>query len=316
MRTKIPNPASITEEGQGSEIGYPVHVHFIELSKMYMKRIIWQWHPEIEVIIINHGVAEFYSEDYEVTLNAGQGILINQNVMHTVRSSDAKGNCSMYSLCFHPSFLFGYGSTMLSDKYLNPVLCSPSLRTMLLDEKDPVSEKLLSKINNIIAINMIKKYGYEVATKAQLCDFWLTLLENIVVYDKNQHSHQLLNPDEARCKEIIRYIEAHYAEKITLDDIAEHVHVSKSECCRCIKRTLHLTPIEYLMKYRIFVAAQFIQRNDPAAASSSNLAFSVGFNNASYFNKVFRQYLNCTPSEYKKKLMQESSYYSLDNNIF
>lgn len=316
MRTKIENQTPQMDEDNGSEICYPVHVHFIELSKMYMRRVVWQWHPEIEVIIINHGEAIFYSEDFHITLKAGQGILINQNVMHTIHSADPKGNCSMYSFGFHPSFLFGYGNTILTDKYLTPVLCSPSLRTMVLDESDPVQEKLLDKINSIIAINIIKKYGYEVATKSLLCDFWLMLLENIVVHENTQHPRQLLNPDEARCKDIIRYIEAHYAEKITLEDLADYVHVSKSECCRCVKRTLHLTPIEYLMKYRIFIAAQLIQRDDPAASTSSNLAFSVGFNNASYFNKVFRQYLNCTPSEYKKKLLQDPSFSQTENNLF
>lgn len=312
MNTMNPGQQTIEETENNGDIGYPVHIYFVELSKMYMKRISWQWHPEIEVLIINHGEANFYSEDCNVTLKAGQGILINQNVMHAIHSVDSKGNCSMYSFVFHPSFLFGYGNTLLIDKYLTPVLSSPSLRTMVLDESDPLQEKLLNKINSIIAVNMIKKFGYEVATKSYLCDFWLMLLENIVVNDKNQKGHRLLNPDEARAKEIIKYIEAHYAEKITLDDLSEQVHVSKSECCRCIKRTLHLTPIEYLMKYRIFVATNMIQSNNPAASSSSNLAFSVGFNNASYFNKVFRQYLNCTPNEYKKKLKQDPSFRPFD----
>ena len=100
----------------------------------------------------------------------------------------------------------------------------------------------------------------------------------------------------------INYIREHYSENITLDDLAASIHLSKSECCRCFKRTLQLTPFEYLMKYRIFRAASILQMNVPAPRSMSALAFSVGFNNASYFNKVFKQYLHCTPSEYKRKI--------------
>ena len=107
---------------------------------------------------------------------------------------------------------------------------------------------------------------------------------------------------EARAKEAIRYIEEHYANPISLDDIAASIHVSKSECCRCIRRCMKMTPFEYLMKYRIFRAASILQMNVPAPRSMSALAFSVGFNNASYFNKVFKQYLHCTPSEYKRKI--------------
>jgi AraC-like DNA-binding protein len=44
-----------------------------------------------------------------------------------------------------------------------------------------------------------------------------------------------------------------------------------------------------------------MQQRDPAAASISNLAITVGFGNISYFNKVFKRVLNMTPTEYKKQ---------------
>ena len=108
-------------------------------------------------------------------------------------------------------------------------------------------------------------------------------------------------------KDAILYIEEHYNENITLDDLAASIHLSKSECCRCFKRTLQLTPFEYLLRYRIFRAANMLKMNGPHTCSMSSLAFSVGFNNASYFNKVFKQYLHCTPSEYKRKIKNNPS---------
>ena len=87
----------------------------------------------------------------------------------------------------------------------------------------------------------------------------------------------------------------------TLDEIAESIHISKSECCRCFQRVLRVTPFEYLLKYRIFYATKLIQQQDPAASSISNLAITVGFGNISYFNKVFKRVLNMTPTEYKKQ---------------
>ena len=229
------------------EIGYPIHVYFIELAKMYMQHIRWHWHNEIEIIIIN-----FMTDDAKICLKAGQGILINQNVMHSIQPSTSDCNCSLYSAIFHPSFLFGYGNTLMSGKYLAPILSSPVFRTMFLDEQDSVSAQIMDLVNSVIAVNTTKKFGYELVTKAYL------------------------------------------------EDLSRSIHISKSECCRCFKRTLQVTPIEYLMKYRIFKAANMIQHDDPLSHSISELAFAVGFNNASYFNKVFRQYLKCTPSEYKR----------------
>ena len=108
--------------------------------------------------------------------------------------------------------------------------------------------------------------------------------------------------DEDRVKQAILYIHANYAKPLTLDDIAESIHVSKSECCRCFKRSMRLTPFEYLMKHRIFESARKMQRNEQAADSISSLASSVGFNNSSYYNKIFRKYLHCTPTEYREEI--------------
>ena len=79
-----------------TEIGYPIHVYFIELAKMYMQRIRWHWHTEIEIIIINHGEVDFMTDDAKIRLKAGQGILINQNIMHSVQPVNSDGNCSLY----------------------------------------------------------------------------------------------------------------------------------------------------------------------------------------------------------------------------
>ena len=150
-------------------------------------------------------------------------------------------------------------------------------------------------------------------TKSYLCQFWLLLLEHFVPQNVQNTKQNAISMDEARVKDAILYMEKHYADHITLEDLADSIHISKSECCRCFKRTLQVTPIEYLMKFRIFKAANKIQSNDPVSRSISQLAFSVGFNNASYFNKVFKQYLNCTPSEYKKNIKKDPTLNQLKN---
>lgn len=291
-----------TAPTQESEIGYPVHVCPIELCQMYMQRIRWHWHPEIEIIIITAGEADFLMEDKKIRLKTGQGIIINQNVMHSVVPENSNADCRLYSVAFHPSFLFGYGNTTISGKFLVPILSSPFFRTMLLDEKEHNRKKLLDIINNVISTNLAKAFGYELTTKSYLCAFWLCLLECVIPQNIKKDNHIAVSPDEARVKDAILYIEKHYFEPVSLEQLADSIHISKSECCRCFKRVLQISPIEYLMKYRIFQAANMIQRNDPNASSMSELAFSVGFNNASYFNKVFKSFLDCTPSEYRKNL--------------
>ena len=282
------------------DVGFPVQVYYIELSKMYMQRIRWHWHLEIEIIIINHGEADFLTDEKKIRLRPGEGILVNQNVMHSIQPIDDTANCSFYSVVFHPAFLFGYGNTVMSSKYLVPVISSPVFRIKELNERDPALEQIMDLTNNVIAANLTKRYGYELVIKSYLCRLWILLLEQVIPQNITKTKEITISTDETRVKDAIIYIEMHFNEPITLEQLAASIHISKSDCCRCFKRTLQVTPIEYLMKFRIFRATQMIQRNDPEAHSMSSLAFSVGFNNASYFNKVFKQFLGCTPSEYKR----------------
>lgn len=244
---------SITNENlpahtQQSEIGYPVQVHYIELSQMYMHRVHWHWHGEIEVIIISQGRAELLTDDKQIKLETGHGILVNQNIMHAVRPVDEEADCSLYSVVFHPSFLFGFGNTLMSSKFLVPFISSPDMKIIHLDKRYSWQEIILDLINNIIAVNLTKKYGYELLTKACLCQLWITLLEYVIPQNATKSNQITVSLDETRVKQAMTYIEEHYAEHITLEQLANSVHISKSECCRCFKRTLQMTPIEYLMK--------------------------------------------------------------------
>lgn len=301
-QVKFMPPKGLKDTTESGELGYPVQVYYIELTNLHMHRIRWHWHAEMEAIILNHGEAFFLADDTRLHLTAGHGVLVNRNIMHSVQPVNQNASCSLYSLKFHPAFLFGYENTMMSDKYLVPVMNSPDLKVIELHEEDNWHEKLMDVINSIIAVNLTKKYGYELLTKSYLCQLWSFLLEQTAPGNTDKNKKAAVSLDETRVKEAILYIEKHYHEHITLQQLAAATHISKSECCRCFKRTLHLTPFEYLMKYRIFRAANMLQQNDPEAHSISSLALSVGFNNASYFNKIFKQYLDCTPSEYKHRI--------------
>ncbi len=296
------------EQSFSGDNGYPVQVYFHELSRLYMKSIAWNWHPEIEIIIINHGDVVFMTNDKKESLHAGQGVVVNANVMHSIVPENEDANCSMYSTKFSPSFLFETKDPSFAERYLLPVINSRTFQYMTLDEENDKEARLLEFINGVIALNLVKNFGFELLTKARLCEFWIALMNSAVPETMQKKSAGSVHLDEQRVKEMIHYIEEHYSEKITLEELASSVHISRSECCRCFKRSLNLTPIEYLMRYRILKAASMIRKNPPLNISFSELAYQVGFNNASYFNKVFRQYLNCTPGEYKKKIKEDPNF--------
>lgn len=308
-------PVSSKTEFTG-EVEYPVHISELTPDTVSPETTSPAHHPEVELLVVQQGCAVLSLAHEKLTLQEGEGCFINQNVIHCLSLPSTGDTCLVRSVMFHPSYLFGYGNSVFTGKYIVPLLNEPSLQTLFLKPDDTLQKDILELAGHIFTLNTDKTFGYEIATKADLCHLWLLLLEYHTPLVNEIRQISTVNPHELRTKEIIRYIESHYAEKISLDDLASHVHISKSECCRCVKRCLNMTPVEYLMKYRIFRAASMIQNNDPMADSFSNLAFSVGFNNVSYFNKVFRQYLNCTPGEYRRRSQQEASFYPFNSGTF
>lgn len=289
------------------DLEYPVSHYHITLSQKYMGNVRWHWHEELEISIVRSGTADFMTDDRNIRLTSGQALIFNQNILHAIHSVDGS-DCVIDNLLFRPSFIFSYGHTSLAGKYLAPIVSSSSLKMILIEERDPYQAPLFHMIEEMIELNSTHPFAYELRTKSLLCNFWATLLDRTLITPFGSSSDPLIpSSDEIRIKQALLYITEHYTEPISLEDIADSIHVSKSECCRCFKRMLKLSPFEYLMKYRVYESTRKLLDKDFSEKSMSILAASVGFNNASYYNKLFKRYLNCTPTEYREQTLKASS---------
>jgi len=276
---------------------YPVSIIYTDLSVTDLPDTRWQWHEDIKVIIINNGTAQINSDDLSLRLLPGQAVLIGRNVMHSIMQFGNEA-CSYYSVTFHPNFILGSENSHLNKQY-SSFFESYNLRFMILDESVSWHNELIDYLNLAIAAHMLKNRGFEISTRGYLCLFVSNLMSHFDDNSENDLSDTSTSLDEQRVKQAMSYIREHHTEKISLDDISNNIHISKSECCRCFKRSIGMTPFEYLMKYRVFEAANLLK--DPAYASMSiaDVALSVGFNNFSYFSKLFGKYMNCTPRQYR-----------------
>lgn len=106
------------------------------------------------------------------------------------------------------------------------------------------------------------------------------------------------------------YIEQHYAERCTLEDISHYAHFSPVYFHTVFKKAIGKTPNEYLAEYRIEKAKQLLLIENMDIAS---IAASAGFSSQSYFNYSFRRATGETPSEYRERSL--GKYYSYDGKI-
>lgn len=96
--------------------------------------------------------------------------------------------------------------------------------------------------------------------------------------------------------QLLNYIEEHYREELDLNTLAEFVGFSKYHFLRLFKQYTGTTLGEYMVLYRIRVAEKLLCNPN---LSIADIAVQSGFSSISTFNRLFKQYKKCSPSEYR-----------------
>ncbi|GMK41909.1 hypothetical protein PCCS19_49680 [Paenibacillus sp. CCS19] len=109
---------------------------------------------------------------------------------------------------------------------------------------------------------------------------------------REMREHQTISAlDRAR-----RYIESRYTEELSLEEVADHVHLNSFYLSKVFKQYVGETFIDYLTSLRIKRAKQLI---DEEALSLKEICFEVGYKDPNYFSRVFKKVTGVTPSDYR-----------------
>lgn len=277
--------------------GYPVELTMTDFTCDNPSVIKWHSHEEIELLHVIKGSIDITCSEEKICAGEDELLFINQSVTHQI--IPAKQKCGVIcSILVNPDFLFGFCQYELDRKYVHPIITNRTLSCIHITSQDHDYAPILSLFKQLCNINEGKESGYELLAKACLLQLWKLLLDRLSTDLRTPFPHTA-RQDETRVRQAVLFIQEHFSEPVTLNDIADSILVSKSECCRCFKRVLDMSPFEYLMKYRIMISARYIQ--EKPQESISEIAETAGFNNTSYFNKIFRKFMGCTPSEYRRK---------------
>ncbi len=301
--------------------GYPVSVNFKERKKEDASNAHWVvMDDDIIIVIVNNGELIINCEGTLYSIRSGQGAVINSAVRHKMTSS-SREDTAYYELYFKPDALIAFPKdSNVGKKYAHAVSETERFTIIKLDEANLSDELALDRINSIIVTNTLKKFGYEMITKGHLCMLWAIFNDFVNQKAPSFNAKNLPSQDELRIKSAVAFIRENYHEQLTLEDIAGKIHVSRNECCRAFKRVLMISPVDYLNRYRIFEAARLIYKAPIKVDSIAGLGYSVGFNNPSYFNRMFRRFFECTPREFMKLLKENPEratilYNNLQNSV-
>lgn len=248
--------------------------------------IPWHWHEEMEIIHLKEGRMKLQIQGKTVYLNRGEGYVINSNMLHFAA---AEPFCTLHSLVFHPLLITGNSDSVFATKYMTPLLRCSSFDGCALEE--------VSGFVTAFEALSGDQPGFEFVVRENLSAIVRALCRAYAQEIKAGGAE--LGQDSIRMRKMLDYVHRHYTENLELWQIAREADIGERECLRCFQRMIQVSPMQYLLKYRVMRGASFLLRNP--AGTIAEIASRCGFDSPSNFSHMFKRYFRCTPKEYRKK---------------
>jgi len=273
---------------------FPCAAYDEDPGKYLVGNIPWHWHEEMEIILALEGETRVLCGEKEFLLHPGEAVFCNANVLHKLKRGQKGAPCRINSLLFMPELVSSFPQSIIQQRYIAPLTKCSTLAEVLLSPDVAWQKEAILHFRTAFAAFNSDRYGYEIVVQVELMQMLLGILENL--QDRVCETDLVQNKDSIRIKQMLGYIHDHFAEPLTVSQIAAVSSISESECYRCFRKVLDSSPIDYLLQYRIRAAAGLLSGTD---MSISNICFATGFNSPSYFAKVFRQELLVSPRKYR-----------------
>ena len=110
------------------------------------------------------------------------------------------------------------------------------------------------------------------------------------------------NSDDVRMRQIVKYVDENRQNHVSLSELADELFTATSTLSRLFQKQTGMKFAEFVNRVRIYFAAEDLMTTSKAV---TKIAVDNGFSNASVMNRVFRQYYQCTPVEYREKKKEE-----------
>ncbi|WP_409345168.1 AraC family transcriptional regulator [Paenibacillus sp. MBLB4367] len=249
-------------------------------------------HPEYELIYIHSGWCNYFVGVHSFTLTEGDLIIMNGLSLHGPMMKDS---CLRTDIRFSEADVKPLTTLPDSVDVLKPFRDFQYYRWHLEQSQRQEIEQLLLNIRRFYYVGSPDLTSYN-----RLRAVFLELL--LFVYDCSltpmEEKGSVPVHKEIHVRKTVTYIEEHYMNDLTLDELAEGVHLSKFYLTRIFKELTGLTVFEYINKQRIKEAKLlFMSDRNPTV---TEVCYKVGFNHPPNFSTAFKRLVGVTPEQFRK----------------
>ena len=252
----------------------------------------WHWHDEIEMIAAMSGRLIVAVGEQRLPLEAGDAAIVGGGLPHAVLPT---GGMPYHEndIVFHPSLVFGDEHSAMWEHYGRRLL--ERGRGIKLCGQDPADAPLIARIQEAWSLCGGKPPLYEFQVRQALTEVFAALWARLPEEGGATRGEEKRS---ARVKRMMLYLMAHWQEEVTLHDLAADAHLSERECQRSFRAGLGMSPLQYLNQVRLNRAAELLRNGEK---SITEICYSCGFQNSSYFARRFRERYGVTPRDFREE---------------
>lgn len=253
------------------------------------------WHHAAEILFITKGSYLFEINLETYRLNAGDICFLNSGDLHQITGLETDTTHEV--VIFDPHILeFAYPDE-LQEQVIAPFVNHERIFRNTLCTADRIYSSVVPLIRKLIKLAVEAEHNWYLSCKLLLLELLSVMTEEGFLQQTDSAWSAADKLKVSRYKEIVSYIEKHYAESISLKDLADTVSCNGQYLCRFFKEITGSSPIQYLIAYRIERACVLLS---DTTMSVLEISMECGFDNASYFIRKFRQLKGCTPKQFRK----------------
>ena len=292
------HPFVYYEKKQHGTREFPAEYYYVD-SRHPRYIMSAHWHTEWELIRIKSGSFTIFVDETEIHAHAGDVLLLRESMLH----SGMPDNCIYECFVFDLHGLFR--TAEIVKQHLRPVYRLDLLTQVYYPA---ASHSAVGLFTDAIMQSCARganpnadKGLLELSILGYLCNLFSYILQNKLYVsapvESMQKSYRI-----GQIKAVLKHIEQNYGTNITLNSLADIAGMNPNYFCRVFQDVTQQTPMDYVIYYRVEQAAMMLATTP---LSITDIAMTSGFNDHSYFTKIFKRIKNVTPRAYRKIHVQE-----------
>lgn len=271
---------------------FPYNTYLCSIPLDFME-VPMHWHTEAEIVVVKKGTGVVHVDLVPHNVEAGDMVLILPGQLHAIAQ---KGQARMEyeNILFKKELLASSRFDLCSSSFLEPFFAGGFAFSPHIHKEEPYYETVSKSIEEIDALCGRRPQGYQLAVKGYLFQIIFQIVTGSTLGGPEEKQKNSLE----KMKRVLAYMHENYQRAISIEEIAKVCHYSKSHFMKFFKESMGMGFIQYLNDYRLSVASQMLLSG---AEGILEVAQGVGFENLSYFNRLFKRKYGVTPGQFRRQ---------------